>query len=135
MAADVGGTGFVLNWKGEEVRDAVRVAAIAGVNAAADEVVRIAKSLSPVLTGFNRSSIYREVAEVKEAGMVTAEIGTTSGYGGYLEEGTSRMMARPYIRPALYAARTERIIAQTVRERVGARGIAGTQFDVGTGEE
>ncbi len=67
---------------------------------------------SPVLTGNNRRSL---AAEVSGMGAVAGEGGgervvneseiegavySTSGYGGYLETGTSRMPARPYLKPA-----------------------------------
>ena len=50
---------------------------------------------SPYLTGHNRRSIKYEIK--KMAGSVFS----TSGYGGFLETGTSRMPARPYFKPAL----------------------------------
>jgi hypothetical protein len=49
-------------------------------------------------TGLNRNSIDTEVTRVAEG--VHAEIFTQSGYGGYLENGTAKMAARPYIFPA-----------------------------------
>lgn len=59
------------------------------------DVLPLAVFMSPRKTGTNRRSIKFEV-EGK-----TAEIWTESGYGGYLEVGTARMPARPYLRPAV----------------------------------
>lgn len=62
-----------------------------------DTVVAIAADVvkgSPVLTGNNRRSIDYWSRKGK------AQIFSTSGYGGYLETGTSRMPARPYFKPA-----------------------------------
>jgi len=79
-----------------------------GVLAAAASVE--AKRRSPVKTGNNRRSIsWGTVAEVRRRdesgttipGGVTHAVWTESGYGGFLETGTRKMAARPYIRPAL----------------------------------
>lgn len=70
-----------------------------------------AKELSPVSdtnpqigdgkyrpTGLNKNSIDTEVVKTDEG--VSAKMFTQSGYGGYLEVGTSKMKARPYMFPA-----------------------------------
>jgi len=49
-------------------------------------------------TGTNRRSIDFNV-EATEQG-VSAQLFTQSGYGGYLETGTSKMRAQPYLYPA-----------------------------------
>ena len=70
---------------------------------------------SPVLTGNNRRSLAAEVSgmgEVANGGEAPPErvvddrklegaLYSTSGYGGTLETGSSRMVARPYMKPAL----------------------------------
>lgn len=70
---------------------------------------------SPVLTGNNRRSIAAEVSgmgvvmqgdsatpeRVVDDSKLESACYSTSGYGGYLEVGTSKMPARPYFRPAL----------------------------------
>ncbi len=50
-------------------------------------------------TGNNARSVDFEVEEV--GGRVEGSIFTQSGYGGYLEVGTSKMAARPYLWPAV----------------------------------
>jgi len=65
------------------------------VDKIADAVTDAAKSLVPVDTGALRTSIHKEVA----ADSVT--VATATGYGGYVELGTSRMAAQPFMRPAL----------------------------------
>ena len=68
-----------------------------------DRTVELAVQKSPYLTGHNRNSI--AAGPLKEDGReVIGEVFTESGYGGYLELGTSRMKARPYLQPAAIQA-------------------------------
>ena len=60
----------------------------------AQEIGGDAKKRSPYLTGNNRRSITVGKYEGADA------VFTTSGYGGHLETGTTRMPARPYLFPA-----------------------------------
>ena len=53
------------------------------------------KKDSPWLTGHNSRSIDYE------AKALTGSVFSTSGYGGHLETGTSKMNPRPYMKPAL----------------------------------
>ena len=53
------------------------------------------KPPSPIDTGNNRRSITYDVKGLE------GEVYSTSGYGGFLETGTSKMPARPYMKPAL----------------------------------
>lgn len=62
------------------------------------DIVPAAKQGSPVLTGHNRRTIDADVTQ-KENG-AKALLYTQSGYGGYLELGTSQMKAQPYLWPA-----------------------------------
>ncbi len=71
-----------------------------------DVVVDIANDAiqgSPVLTGNNRRSIKFEVGPGGEVAKKELEgaVYSTSGYGGYLETGTVKMAAQPYMKPAL----------------------------------
>jgi HK97 gp10 family phage protein len=79
------------------------------------QMVRVAARMSPYLTGNNARLIswttnWGEQAGnshtpsgqvIRKKGHLSGAIFTQSGYGGYLELGTSRMAARPYIRPAV----------------------------------
>ncbi len=102
-----------------------------------EEIVPTAKDLSPVTeagyqrnleekaehklnrpamgTGTNRRSIDSTVEEVPTG--VKATLFTQSGYGGYLELGTSKMRAQPYLNPAF----DEHIgkLADRVKEKLG----------------
>lgn len=74
------------------------------------DVEPLARKLSPFDQGTNSRSIRHSVAGK------TAEIHTESGYGGYLEVGTARMPARPYLRPAV--ERNKKKIAQRIRKEL-----------------
>lgn len=79
----------------------------------AETMAAAAAELSPYLTGHNKSSIKALTHEQFAAhGGSGARDGyyyvvTESGYGAYLELGTSRMPARPYFAPAFERARRE----------------------------
>jgi len=72
------------------------------LNLFCDVMVRTAKQLSPLKTGNNQRSIYS-----KQISELTFEVGTASNYGAYLELGTSRMPARPYMAPGADAGRAK----------------------------
>ena len=54
---------------------------------------------SPFVSGNNARSIKTEVESAGDR--IEGSIFTESGYGGYLEVGTSKMAARPYLWPAV----------------------------------
>lgn len=64
---------------------------------AKEEIEPRAKDLSPKDTGHNAKTITTEIAEVSGSQKVEVQMFTTSGYGGYLEAGTRKMAARPYL--------------------------------------
>jgi HK97 gp10 family phage protein len=53
-----------------------------------------AKALAPVDTGYLKGSISSDI------GTLSAEIGPTASYGHFLEYGTSKMAAQPFMGPA-----------------------------------
>ena len=90
-------TSLVLNLKVPEVKRKVNNARRTAVK---DTIVAIANDaikLSPNVTGNNARSIKYDLEGDGSGGAVFS----TSGYGGYLETGTSRMAAQPYFKPAL----------------------------------
>jgi HK97 gp10 family phage protein len=58
-----------------------------------------AKTLCPVLTGTLRRSIHHLTTE-KDAVHARVQVGPNTPYAGFVEFGTSRMSAQPYMRPA-----------------------------------
>lgn len=69
-----------------------------------------------VQTGRLRSSIAGEVHEGGSA--VKGMVGTNVKYAPYLELGTRKMPAYPYLQPAISSPYMQQVIAQTLREAV-----------------
>jgi len=76
----------------------------------AQEVEALAKQLVPVRTGYLRSSIYAKIQEW------VAEIGAEATYALFVELGTRRMRAQPYLFPAFreHLPRLEQIICEAI---------------------
>lgn len=102
------------NLKLDEAKGKVREATRMGLRDTIVNIHRDALRGSPIRFGTNRRSL---ASEVSGLGMVAtggegssermvddskleAAIYSSSGYGGFLETGTSKMPARPYIYPA-----------------------------------
>ena len=88
------------------------------IQIAARNVEAEAKRRVPVDTGATRNSI----AVTTESDGLGASIGPSTEYSAYLEFGTSRMAARPYMRPALEKERGPFIAAVTATLREAERG-------------
>ena len=77
---------------------AMRRAIANGMEDALDDPIKTAAvEGSPERRGTNKRSIDFDVDRAK----LTGRLFTQSGYGGYLEVGTPRMAARPYMVPAV----------------------------------
>lgn len=69
----------------------------AAVKSTADNIAQTARRYAPVLTGELRDSIHSEsIATGKEA-----EVQVDADYGGYVEFGTYKMVAQPFLGPAI----------------------------------
>jgi len=77
--------------------------------AASQQVEAGAQNRAPVRTGALRSSIARRVAGAHWA------VGAGVDYALFVEMGTSRMGARPYLRPALEAVNWASLVKQVFR--------------------
>lgn len=73
------------------------------VRKTARDIAADAKSIAPVDTGNLRGSIgHSDLRTIgSTSGSAEAEIGPTANYGVYVELGTSRMAAQPFMGPAL----------------------------------
>lgn len=92
-------------------QEALDSALLAGAKIISDE----AKRLAPVRTGYLRSSI-EPVTTSSGSLYGEAEINVGAFYGPFVELGTSRMAARPFLRPAVLAKKNE--AALRVREEL-----------------
>ncbi|MBG6085816.1 HK97-gp10 family putative phage morphogenesis protein [Zhihengliuella flava] len=71
------------------------------VRKTAKDIQRSARTKAPVDTGRLKGSITTsDLRTVGQAGTLAAEVGPTVEYGIYVELGTSRMAAQPYLGPA-----------------------------------
>ncbi len=70
------------------------------VRATALEISAEAKQRAPVLTGNLRRSIY-----TRHRSETASRVGVGAEYGPHVEYGTTRMAPRPYLTPAVEAAR------------------------------
>jgi HK97 gp10 family phage protein len=76
----------------------------------AGEIAADAKRSAPIRTGVLRGSIYSE--RLPNGGTrLNWRIGATAAYAIFVEKGTRKMAAQPFLRPALY------------RRRIGRKGI------------
>ncbi|MFJ7748711.1 HK97-gp10 family putative phage morphogenesis protein [Arthrobacter sp. NPDC097144] len=93
------------------------------VRKTARDIVKDAKQLAPVDTGNLKASIgHSDLRSVGQAGDLSVEIGPTANYGVFLEMGTSRAPAQPFMGPAAdrNAGPFEQALAQIAEE--GLRG-------------
>ena len=77
-----------------------------------DAVEESAKSKAPVKTGELGASIRNEVDE----GAKEVFVGSDLDYALYLEYGTRKMQAQPYLRPALYETDVENILKNAFKD-------------------
>lgn len=94
--SDFRSLGFDLQGAGAQ---AAQLASVA-VRKTAKDIQATAKQLSPVDTGFNRSAIVTSDLRSATVNSPEAEVKATSEYAAYLELGTSRMAAQPFMGPA-----------------------------------
>lgn len=92
----------IVEYQARMATAAIRVGATsaAATRKTGTSITRDAKGLAPVDTGNLRASIGMTVAGDGRTGVMRVEIGPTATYGAHVEEGTSRMAAQPYLRPA-----------------------------------
>lgn len=86
-----------LNWLGAKVRTTLREAAGRRMDAAGKAVVAKAKELAPKRTGYLESTI----GYTFDQSNLTLTIHVDAYYAYFVERGTLRMRARPFLGPAL----------------------------------
>ena len=117
------GVRTVASWTVELAQEPVRVQLEASqvVRAAAFLCQRVAAQRVPVDTGFLRSSITvgRADGGSLRPGDLSAQVGPEAKYGGYVEYGTSRAGAQPYMTPA--SEQAGQWFTEAMRTKVGIR--------------
>lgn len=95
---------IALIWHGARILKKIDKQNIKLIRCVAQTISRTAKQSCPVKTGTLRRSIRAVVSKDKaevHAGGSVAGIATPVEYAGYVELGTSKMAAQPYLRPAV----------------------------------
>jgi HK97 gp10 family phage protein len=107
---------FRFQWNGQRIAAALQAAIEDAMQDTADAAVEQARARARVDTGAMRDSIAAEVSPTPEGVQMTLGIGVD--YGVYHELGTSRIQARPMIRPAIDAESPK--LAMRIRAKVGS---------------
>lgn len=98
-------------------REAIRRAAAEGVARAGGYIVDLARQLVPVDTGALKASIRLE-PEQPALQMTVKAGGATAPYAGYVERGTARSPAQPFLTPAVRAISVRKEVAKAIREAI-----------------
>ena len=88
-----------VKWYGDKLIKEVGLKCFQNMEKACLLVEGDAKRMCPVDTGRLRASITHEIE--RSGDEVIGRVGTNVEYGVYVEYGTSRMSAKPYLRPSL----------------------------------
>lgn len=99
MAGKTGVTVRVVSNRLPQMPAQIRTAVVGEVKRSTLDVEAKAKGMVPVKTGTLRRSIH----SVFQNGGLTGIVGPSVNYGAFVEFGTRRMAARPYMRPAAEA--------------------------------
>ena len=92
----------------EETTKRLESACEKAVKDTCEDIQRIAKQLAPVRSGKLRNSIKTKVEGMK------GEVYSDVSYAGYVENGTRKMRARPFLRPA-YDACIKELMSRVVK--------------------
>lgn len=91
------GENFTLTWNGPAFVNMIVTSLGAAFETISDQALQYMQSIVPVDTGALRDSCFVDIGIV--AGRLRISIGAGMPYAVYVELGTSRMAAQPYIRP------------------------------------
>lgn len=105
-------------WFGDKVEKQLSKRAWHLVEFAANRIVEDAKNFCPVDTGALRNSIYQTTSDQSR----TITIHVDMYYAAYVEYGTSRNVAQPFLRPAIAMCHSDLVIANAqVDTELGGR--------------
>lgn len=109
-----------LNWKINRFAELqAQLPSIAGriVDVHTDTAISLMKVIVPVRTGFLRDSIHKE--EVRSGLVATRGVQVDAPYWVFIEFGTVKMSARPFITPSMETIRTRFIPDSAIMIRQG----------------
>jgi HK97 gp10 family phage protein len=110
---------MTINTRGlDAIRAGLPGAIEAGVVRGAGFIQDLAQQLSPVDTGALRASIHVAAGDTQTSRKVVAGGGAVD-YAAYVEYGTSRSPAQPYMTPAARAINVQQEVASEVRALIG----------------
>lgn len=89
-----------IRWYGPVVKARVMAACVRAINVTLAGCVSVAQSRAAVDTGYMRASIFYRPAR-SSGDRIVGTWGASAGYSIYVELGTYRMSAQPFIRPAM----------------------------------
>ena len=92
--------GVKLTWRGPAVKAIVDAAQQKAITATVADAAAQAQVLAPVDTGALRNSITFQAAQRRGSGWVGSFGSYSIAYAIYVELGTYKMSARPYVRPS-----------------------------------
>lgn len=98
-----------------QTRGTITAAAARGVHRAAGFVADLARQLAPVDTGALRASI-RVTPDAPALRVEVQAGGASAPYAAYVEYGTSRSPAQPYLTPAARAINVRREVAAEIKK-------------------
>lgn len=110
---------FRFEWRGAQVQSALDQAMQDAMDATAEAAKEAARERCPVDTGLLKSSIYAQVDARGGTARRTLTVGADAPYAVYVELGTDRAPAQPFLRPAIDAEAPK----LTERLRAAARSI------------
>lgn len=106
------GAGYEFVWRGDDMQRSVMNNSLVGMRALETVARQTMERLVPVDTGALKKSIFTKITRV--GNIYVLEFGATIFYTLFVELGTSRTRAQPFIRPAAdtIKARAQRSFAQ-----------------------
>lgn len=99
---------YKVSWDGKRVLSAVESAKVSALSSIGDIVVDRAKSKAPVDTGKLQDSIRKDM--LRDDYVI---ISANTDYAQYVEYGTSKQAAQPYMRPAV--TENSDVLVSTIR--------------------
>lgn len=113
----VKGKNFQLTWNGPVLEQVIQEALVAAFEQLSDDALDYMRSITPYKTGFLHDS--NVVRVIVNNGRLAIEIGNTAFYAVYVELGTIRNGAQPFMRPTFDFVKQQ--LPKIIRDEVSKR--------------